>query len=110
MNINVIALFPEVIKSSLVGVTGKAFENGKAKLNLVDLKDFPANSYGSVDDSPYGGGEGMVMCIEPLEKALRSISSPGRVVNLSPQGKIFNHKKAIELSLLDNITLSLIHI
>ena len=60
MNINVIALFPEVIKSSLVGVTGKAFENGKAKLNLVDLKDFPANSYGSVDDSPYGGGEGMV--------------------------------------------------
>ena len=40
MNINVIALFPEVIKSSLVGVTGKAFENGQAKLNLVDLKDF----------------------------------------------------------------------
>jgi len=104
MNINVIALFPEVIKSSLVGVTGKAFENGKAKLNLVDLKDFSTNSYGSVDDSPYGGGEGMVMCIEPLEKALKSICSTGKVVNLSPQGEIFNHRKAIELSLLDNIT------
>ena len=105
MNINVISLFPEIIESSLKGLTGKAFTKNHAQLNLVNLKEFSTNTYGSVDDTPYGGGEGMLIGIEPLEKSLDSIEKKGHVVNLSPQGKLFNQNKAIEFASLKNITL-----
>ena len=89
MNINVIALFPEILQSSFKGLTGKAFKKNIAKLNLIDLKEFSNNDYGSVDDSPYGGGEGMVLGIEPLETSLKTIKKPGHVICLTPQGKCF---------------------
>ena len=54
MNINVISLFPEIIESSLKGLTGKAFTKNHAQLNLINLKEFSTNTYGSVDDTPYG--------------------------------------------------------
>tara|TARA_B100000614_G_scaffold41742_1_gene34523 strand:+ start:158 stop:436 length:279 start_codon:yes stop_codon:yes gene_type:complete len=92
MNINVISLFPEIVDSTFKGVTGKALEHEIAKLNLIDLKKFSKNDYGSVDDAPYGGGEGMVIGIEPLEESLNTIHLPGHVIYLSPQGKVFNQK------------------
>ena len=104
MNINIISLFPEIIESSLKGLTGKAITKNFAELNLINLKEFSTNTYGSVDDTPYGGGEGMLIGIEPLEKSLHSIESPGHVINLSPQGTLFNQNKAIELSSFKNIT------
>tara|TARA_Y100001958_G_scaffold105344_1_gene73602 strand:- start:160 stop:420 length:261 start_codon:yes stop_codon:yes gene_type:complete len=76
MNINVISLFPEIVDSTFKGVTGKALEHEIAKLNLIDLKKFSKNDYGSVDDAPYGGGEGMVIGIEPLEESLNTIHLP----------------------------------
>tara|TARA_X000001036_G_scaffold19080_1_gene16031 strand:+ start:568 stop:1290 length:723 start_codon:yes stop_codon:yes gene_type:complete len=104
MNINIISLFPEIIESSLKGLTGKAITKNFAELTLINLKEFSTNTYGSVDDTPYGGGEGMLIGIEPLEKSLHSIESPGHVINLSPQGTLFNQNKAIELSSFKNIT------
>ncbi len=104
MKINVISLFPDIIKSSLKGLVGKAIDNKVAKLELLDLKKFSQNEYGSVDDAPYGGGEGMVMSIEPLEECLKTIKKPGKVIYLTPQGQIFNQKKAIELSSLEHVT------
>ena len=104
MNINVIALFPEILQSSFKGLTGKAFKQNIAKLNLIDLKKFSNNDYGSVDDAPYGGGEGMVLGIEPLETSLKTIKKPGHVICLTPQGKVFNQKKAVDLSQLKDIT------
>jgi tRNA (guanine37-N1)-methyltransferase len=104
MNINVIALFPEILQSSFKGLTGKAFKQNIAKLNLIDLKKFSNNDYGSVDDAPYGGGEGMVLGIEPLETSLKTIKKPGHVICLTPQGKVFNQKKAVDLSQLEDIT------
>ena len=104
MNINVIALFPEILQSSFKGLTGKAFKQNIAKLNLIDLKKFSNNDYGSVDDAPYGGGEGMVLGIEPLETSLKTIKKPGHVICLTPQGKVLNQKKAVELSQLEDVT------
>ena len=104
MNINVISIFPEIIESSFKGLTGKALEKNIAELKLIDLKEFSNNGYGAVDDAPYGGGEGMVIGIEPLEKSLETIEKPGHVICLTPQGSIFNQTKAIELSKLKDLT------
>ena len=73
MNINVISIFPEIIDASLHGLTGKAFKDEKANLALYDLKKFSKSQYGSVDDSPYGGGEGMVISAEPLSDCIKKI-------------------------------------
>ena len=98
MNINVISIFPEILDSSFKGLTGKALEKNIAKLKLIDLKEFSNNDYGSIDDAPYGGGERMVIGVEPLEKSLKTIKKPGHIICLTPQGKVFNQTKAVDLS------------
>ena len=105
MNINVISIFPEILDSSFKGLTGKALEKNIAKLKLIDLKEFSNNDYGSIDDAPYGGGEGMVIGVEPLEKSLKTIKKPGHIIYLTPQGKVFNQKKAVNLSKFKDLTL-----
>ena len=105
MNINVISIFPEILESSFRGLTGKALEKNIAKLKLIDLKKFSNNDYGSIDDAPYGGGEGMVIGVEPLEKSLKTIKKPGHIIYLTPQGKVFNQKKAVNLSKFKDLTL-----
>ena len=105
MNINVISIFPEILESSFRGLTGKALEKNIAKLKLIDLKEFSNNDYGSIDDAPYGGGEGMVIGVEPLEKSLKTIKKPGHIIYLTPQGKVFNQKKAVNLSKFKDLTL-----
>lgn len=104
MNINVISIFPEILESSFKGLTGKAIEKNIAKLKLIDLKEFSNNDYGSIDDAPYGGGEGMVIGVEPLEKSLKNIKKPGHVICLTPQGKVFNQSKAVDLSKFKDLT------
>ena len=104
MNINVISIFPEILESSFKGLTGKAIEKNIAKLKLIDLKEFSNNDYGSIDDAPYGGGEGMVIGVEPLEKSLKTIKNPGHIICLTPQGKVFNQTKAVDLSKYKDLT------
>ena len=104
MNINVISIFPEILDSSFKGLTGKALEKNIAKLKLIDLKEFSNNDYGSIDDAPYGGGEGMVIGVEPLEKSLKTIKKPGHIICLTPQGEVFNQNKAVELSKFKDLT------
>jgi len=104
MNINIISIFPEILESSFRGLTGKALEKNIAKLKLIDLKEFSNNDYGSIDDAPYGGGEGMVIGVEPLEKSLKTIKNPGHIICLTPQGKVFNQTKAVDLSKYKDLT------
>tara|TARA_Y100000992_G_scaffold88428_1_gene56904 strand:+ start:737 stop:1468 length:732 start_codon:yes stop_codon:yes gene_type:complete len=104
MNINVISIFPEILESSFKGLTGKAIEKNIASLKLIDLKEFSNNDYGSIDDAPYGGGEGMVIGVEPLEKSLKTIKKPGHIICLTPQGEVFNQNKAVELSKFKDLT------
>ena len=75
--------------------------------NIFNLREHQINKHGQVDDKPYGGGQGMVLMAEPLEKSLNDIPTNllGRVINLSPQGSLLNHQKAKELSSLSNITI-----
>ena len=90
MNINIITLFPEIFLALNSGLLGQAIERKDIVINIVNLRDHSMNEYGQVDDKPYGGGEGMVLMAEPLERSIQSIPSDnrGNIVNLSPQGSI----------------------
>jgi len=107
MNINIITLFPEIFEALNFGLLGQAIDRKDIKINTYNLRDHQINKHGQVDDKPYGGGAGMVLMAEPLEKSLKDIpvDEVGKVINLSPQGTLFNHKKAKELSLLKSITI-----
>jgi tRNA (guanine37-N1)-methyltransferase len=107
MNINIITLFPEIFEALNYGLLGQAIEREDIKVNIFNLREHQINKHGQVDDKPYGGGQGMVLMAEPLEKSLNDIPTNllGRVINLSPQGSLLNHQKAKELSSLSNITI-----
>ena len=107
MNINIITLFPEIFKSLQFGLLGQAIDQKKIHINIFDLRKNAINSYGQVDDKPYGGGEGMVLMAEPLERTINSIPNiqKGHVINMSPQGNNFSQSKAKELAKKNNITI-----
>mgnify|MGYP003305925802 CR=1 FL=1 len=69
------------------------------------MKEFSTNKYGSVDDTPYGGGEGMVISPEPLHSALKQTKGKSHVIYLTPQGELFDQKKSKKLSKINEITL-----
>lgn len=106
MKFNIVTLFPEFFKSPLeCGLLKKAIELGLISFNFINPRDFTCDVHRSVDDRPYGGGAGMVMMIEPLDKAISSIDNPGKIVLLSPRGKVFNQDKAQQFSRESVITL-----
>ena len=107
MNINIITLFPEIFEALSYGLLGQAIEREDIKINIFNLREHQINKHGQVDDKPYGGGQGMVLMAEPLEKSLNDVPTNilGRVINLSPQGSLLNHQKANELSSLSAITI-----
>ena len=107
MNINIITLFPEIFEALSYGLLGQAIEREDIKINIFNLREHQINKHGQVDDKPYGGGQGMILMAEPLEKSLNDVPTNilGRVINLSPQGSLLNHQKARELSSLSSITI-----
>jgi tRNA (guanine37-N1)-methyltransferase len=111
---DVVTLFPEMFDAvTESGVTGRARERKIFELVPWNPRDFAANSYRTVDDRPYGGGPGMVMMAEPLEKAVQAArlrqKSAGvktsRVIHLSPQGRPLNHAMVMELAALQGLVL-----
>lgn len=111
---DVITLFPEMFNAiTQYGVTGKASKSNIFKLNTWNPRDFTHDNYRTVDDSPYGGGPGMVMMAQPLEDAIiqaktrqiaLNIDTP-KVVYLSPQGERLNHQIVKQLSVLPGLIL-----
>ena len=100
MKIEVLTLFPEIYPGPLgSSVIGRAIENGHLDLEAVDLRRYTHDRRGTVDDSPYGGGPGMLMKIEPLAEALDDLKAPGkRLILLGPRGRRFDQAMARELS------------
>ena len=94
MRFDVITLFPELFAPHLTqGITRRAFETGQVDVKLWPLRDFADNAYRRVDDRPYGGGPGMVLLVEPLERALATVraardeSAPAPLVLFTPTGR-----------------------
>ncbi|HUG24849.1 tRNA (guanosine(37)-N1)-methyltransferase TrmD [Piscinibacter sp.] len=92
MRFDVITLFPDLFGPHLTqGVTRRAFESGQVDVTLWQLRDFADDNYRRVDDRPYGGGPGMVMLVEPLERALQAVRAArgdaAPVVHFTPTGR-----------------------
>ena len=105
---DVVTLFPEMFAAlTHSGISGRALETGLWSLGLWNPRDFTKDNYRTIDDRPYGGGPGMVMLAEPLEKALDAVRSAGggKVIFLSPQGRKLDHAKVMELAGRDATTL-----
>ena len=105
---DVVTLFPEMFAAiTASGITGRALEAGLYSLTTWNPRDFTTDNYRTVDDRPYGGGPGMVMLPEPLERTLDAVKGAGggRVVYLTPQGRKLDHRGVMELSGREALTL-----
>ena len=105
---DVVTLFPEMFAAiTASGITSRALEAGLYSLTTWNPRDFTTDRYRTVDDRPYGGGPGMVMLAEPLEKTLDAVKAAGggRVLYLSPQGRKLDHRGVLEFSREKSLTL-----
>lgn len=111
MKIAVVTLFPEMFSALTdCGVTGRAVKDGKVEVRCFNPRDYTSDRHRTVDDRPYGGGPGMLMMIEPLEKALAEArgwagGAAARVIYLSPQGQLLRSGVVKELSQGGNLVL-----
>lgn len=107
MKITILTLFPEYFQGMLsTSILARGLEKGLFEVELVNFRDYTLSKHHNVDDTPYGGGAGMVLMCQPILDALKAIKTPNSVVALlSPQGKPFTHHKALELSKLDHLIL-----
>ena len=109
MQINVVTLFPEVIGPFVeASITGRAQAAGRVSFRMVQLRDFTHDRHRTVDDSPYGGGAGMVLKPAPFFEAVGSLdpeSRNGPIVLLSARGRRFTHRDAVRFSLGTRLTL-----
>lgn len=97
MHFNILTIFPEMFPGTLAGgVVGRALEKGIWTYNIINIRDFAINNYGSVDDTQFGGGAGMVMRPDVLGAALDSIKNPGKIIYFSPRGKTLDQKMVRE--------------
>ncbi len=107
IRITIVTLFPKMIEGFITdSIIKRAQEKGLVEVKIVNLRDFARDSYGSVDERPYGGGAGMVLCVDVLKKALSSLQSTNaHTILTSARGAVFNQKKALELSKLQEIVI-----
>jgi tRNA (guanine37-N1)-methyltransferase len=103
MRFDVLTLFPELFEPFLhAGVTRRAYESGQVDVKLWQLRDFAEDNYKRVDDRPYGGGPGMVMLVEPLERALRAVRADAGqalpLIHFTPTGAPMTQKRVRELA------------
>ena len=114
MKISVLTIFPDFFPPALEeGMIRAAREKGRLEVAIVALRDYTEDAHRTTDDYPFGGGAGMVMKIEPIDRALQAIGAgvrdaraPGtRVVLLSPQGERLTQSRAIALATLEHLVL-----
>ena len=99
MQFDVLTLFPEMFEPLNKSIIGRAKEKGLIIINLINIRDFSKNKHKKVDDTPYGGGAGMVMMPDVVYDAYKSLNSKdAKVIYMSPQGQKLNQKKVVELS------------
>ncbi len=111
MKIDIMTLFPEMCESVLgESIIGRARRAGKVEISCHNIRDYSGNKHNKVDDTPYGGGMGMIMSATPIYNCYTSLYDPEtepkpHLIYMSPKGKTFNQKKAVELAEKDRIVL-----
>ncbi|MBD5159253.1 MAG: tRNA (guanosine(37)-N1)-methyltransferase TrmD [Ruminococcus sp.] len=108
MKIEIATLFPEMCEAVLgESIVGRARRAGKIHINCRQIREYTNDKHRRVDDTPYGGGMGMVMQCEPIYNCYQAVcnetGTKPHTIYMSPKGKIFTQQKAIELSKMENI-------
>lgn len=106
MKIDILTLFPDSFAPLKESIIGRASEAGKVDIETVNIRDFSSDKHKKCDDTPYGGGEGMVMTPQPLWDALEGVITKNSwVVYLSPKGAILNHRRVRALAEKEHLVL-----
>ena len=107
MRIDIITVVPELMESPFkASILKRAIEKGLAEVHFHNVRDYSTNNYRQIDDTQYGGGAGMVMMVEPLDKCISQLKSEreyDEVIFLTPDGETLNQKMANSLSLTENL-------
>lgn len=106
MKFNVLTLFPDMFEGFIgASIISRAIKADIIDVNLINFRQYSDNKHKNIDDYPYGGGSGMLMTVGPLANALKENNLIGnKVIYLTPKGKVFDQKDAINLSKEDEIT------
>lgn len=106
MKIDILTLFPDMFKPLTQSIVGKALERNLIEINLINIRDFSKDKHKKVDDTPYGGGAGMVIKPDIVYDAFKSIKKDNaKTIYLSPQGRVLNSNKVKELSKEEHLIL-----
>lgn len=107
MRVDILTLFPQMFTPLQHSMMWKAQAHGFLTLHLHDIRDHATSAYRQVDDTPYGGGGGMVMKVDVIARALEAVrgDDPCPVILMGPTGRVFNHQVAVELAQLPRMIL-----
>ena len=99
MRIDILTLFPRMFDGFLTeSIIKRAIENKKVTINIYDFREYSKDPHGKVDDTPYGGGPGLVLCPQPIFDCIKSIRTDDSfVIMLTPEGKVYNQEMALNL-------------
>jgi len=107
MRIDIITVSPELIKSPFAhSIIKRSIDKGIVQVYFHNLRDYAINKYGKIDDTPFGGGAGMVLMIEPIDKCISKLMSQrdyDDIIYMTPDAQVLNQKTANTLSLKKNI-------
>ncbi len=104
--LTILTLFPEMFDAIKHSIIKRGIDNKLFELNVVDIRQFSKDQHKKCDDYPYGGGAGMVMMVQPIVDAFRSLSiNNAKVLYTSPRGKVFNQTMAQQLSKYEDIVI-----
>ena len=110
MNFHILTLFPEMVENGLnTSITGRAIESGAIAINAVNIRDFSKNKHKKVDDTPSGGGAGLLMQAQPVYDAYESVASripadhKKRIIYVTPQGLPFHQEMAERFAKSDDL-------
>ena len=106
LNVKILTIFPEIFPGFLgTSLTGRALKEGIWNLDAVNIRDYAFDKHGSVDDTPCGGGAGMIMRPDVLGNAIDHNYNGGKIIYMSPRGQALTQQKVRELSKEDNLTI-----
>lgn len=107
MRIDILTLFPEMFAPLSVSILGRAQKNGKIEIVVTDIRDYTEDKHRKCDDTPFGGGAGMVMTPQPIASAIQAVDPDHRAkrVFMSPKGRTFNQSVVTEYAKEDRLLL-----
>ncbi len=107
MKIDILTLFPEMFAPLKTSIIGRAVDSGKLEINVHDIREYTLDKHKKCDDTPFGGGAGMVMMAQPIADAILAIDPDRKAkrVFLSPRGRVFNQSVVLEYAKCENLLL-----